>query len=731
MDEPKRGRPTNAQRDQKTLETALRSFGRMMDASRDDRMLSLADRRFARVTGAQWEGPWQDQFAKKPKLEINKVAGAVTRLEADHRANRCTVDFLPRDGSPKDNMADVCDGLYRADEQDSGADEAYDNAFSEMITGGMGAWRLRHDYEDDEGESEHQRIYIEPIPDADISVFFDTDAKKQDKSDATECFVRFTMDRAAYREVYGDDPVSWPGTIFPFVNWFDWYTPDVVYIAERYKVERKKVKFFEFKGPTGDELMHTEAELDAYVGPNGIPLEDDEEAVDDEGDGVKLTLRQYLEATGYVQHGEPKTRKIKKVRKWVMSGGKVLEDCGYIAGKNIPIVVVYGIRNFVQNKERWQGLVRLAADPQRVHNMQVSRLAEISAYSPVEVPIFHPEEIDAYAVDWATNNIDPKPYLRRDPIQTSGGEQIVNNPVQYTKAPNIPPALVGLLQVTQVDLKDILGDQQQQEKVQPNTSGKAVEMIQQAVDRATAIYLDNFKKGMKRCGEIWLSMARDIYVERGRKMKTIAGDGKARSTITLGEPTIGEDGAFMRDGEYSLASASFDVVVDVGPSSVTRKAATVRALTQMLAFIPPDDKETQQALVYTTLANMEGEGLGPINDWARRKAVKAGILEPTEQEEAEMAKEAEAAAMQPPDPQVQLVQAAAEKEKALQQKAQAQTLQAMADVERTQAEVKHTEAQTLETLSKVGRDAASPKLVFVDPAQRGKAVILAPKKPPL
>jgi hypothetical protein len=26
---------------------------------------------------------------------------------------------------------------------------------------------------------------------------------------------------------------------------------------------------------------------------------------------------------------------------------------------------------------------------------------------------------------------------------------------------------------------------------------------------------------MKRCGEIWLSMAKDVYVEEGRKMKLI------------------------------------------------------------------------------------------------------------------------------------------------------------------------------------------------------------------
>ena len=44
-----------------------------------------------------------------------------------------TVDFLSKDGSPNDEMADVCDGLFRADEQDSGAEEAYDNIVGNML----------------------------------------------------------------------------------------------------------------------------------------------------------------------------------------------------------------------------------------------------------------------------------------------------------------------------------------------------------------------------------------------------------------------------------------------------------------------------------------------------------------------------------------------------------------------------------------------------------------------
>jgi len=94
-----------------------------------------------------------------------------------------------RTGAEDDELAEVCDGLFRADEQDSGATEAYDMAFEEMAAGGMGAWRLCAEYEDEYDEdSDEQRIRMEAIPDADTCVFFDPNARRYDKRDAKYWF---------------------------------------------------------------------------------------------------------------------------------------------------------------------------------------------------------------------------------------------------------------------------------------------------------------------------------------------------------------------------------------------------------------------------------------------------------------------------------------------------------------------------------------------------------------
>jgi len=220
-------------------ESAVRDFDAVQTAMRDERLQCLQDRRFYSVAGAQWEGPLGIQFENKPRMEVNKIHLAVIRIFNEYRNNRIGINFISKDGEENDELAETCTSLFRADEQDSNAEEAYDNGFEEGVGGGYGAWRLRTCYEDDEDdEDERQRIRIEPIFDADSSVFFDLDAKRQDKSDAKRCWVLTAMTRDAYKEEYGDDPTSWSKQIHQ--RMFDWLTPDVVYIAEYYVVENTK-----------------------------------------------------------------------------------------------------------------------------------------------------------------------------------------------------------------------------------------------------------------------------------------------------------------------------------------------------------------------------------------------------------------------------------------------------------------------------------------------------------
>jgi hypothetical protein len=292
---------------------------------------------------------------------------------------------------------------------------------------------------------------------------------------------------------------------------------------------------------------------------------------------------------------------------------------------------------------------------------------------------------------WAEDNIKNYPYLLVNPISGADGSTQISGPVAYTKSAEIPPAMAALLALTEQDMAEILGNNQQGDKMVSNTSGKAVELIQTRLDMQSFIYMTNMAKSMRRCGEIWLSMAKDIYVEEGRKMKAVDQMDQV-SSIELMRPTIDEEtGAMVYENDFS--KATFDVAVDVGPSFTSRREATVLALTGMMQVTT--DPETQTILQAMAIMNMDGEGIGDIKDFFRKKLVQLGVIKPTEEEQ--MAMMEAMMGQQQPDPQAMYLMAAA-------QEAQAKAVQAQANTEYNLARAEETKAKTIQTLSTIEID---------------------------
>lgn len=660
---------------------AVGEFDDVWEAQREGRQQALEDRRFYSIPGAMWEGALGEQFENKPKLEVNKIHLAVIRLINEYRNNRIDVDFISKDGTDNQDLADACDKMYRADEQDSCAEEARDNAFEEATGGGMGAWRLRTCYEDEgDEENEAQRIKIEPIVDADQCVFFDLNAKRQDKSDARRCWVLTGMTPEAFKAEWGKDATDFKRSDLQYN--FDWTTPDTVYVCEFYEVEDVKKVVDTWQHPVSEETRKIYAE----------EYEEEPE------------LRQTLEDTGWQLI---KSRKIKekRVHKYIMDGQEVLEDCGYIAGTEIPIVVSYGKRWFVDGIERFMGHVRLAKDAQRLKNVQLSQLAYLAATSPVEVPIFLSEQVAGHEQSWSSQHIDNPAFLTINPVRGMNGELELATPAGYTKPPTLSPAMAALLQITEQDMADILGNQQQGEKMEANQSGKAVELIQTRLDMQAFIYLSNHAKAVKRSGEIWLSMARDVYVEKGRKIKGITRQG-ATEAIELQAPT-------MKDGkaEYAndITKANFDVAVDVGPSSESKRAAAVKAKTG-IALITTDE-QTRKVVTLDALRDIEGEGTSELAEWSRKQLVSMGVIEPTEEDKKRMEEEA---ANQKQDPNAEYLLASAAKERALEKKAGADTVF-------TLNRSAQAEAETLKTLQEVDMAAAQQAMQQLNPPAVGES----------
>lgn len=636
-------------------------FGKAWSATTDQRRISLEDRRFHTVAGAQWDGSIGEQFEKKIKLEADKIHRQFKRAETEYRENRITVDFISKEGDEYDELADLCDGLFRADAQDSQAEEAVDNTFCEGIGGGFGAWRLTSKYEDEYDEDdERQRICFEPIYEADQSVLFDPNAKLYDKSDAKFAFIITPMTPEAFEEEWDEDPASWP-TEYQTQNGFRWTAPDYVYVAEYFVVEEGKRTVLKYTGPTGEEEKEYQDEL---------------------------TEERELElaALGFALSGE-KRIKVRRVHKYIMSGNGILEDCGYIAGTEIPIVPFYAERAFVNGSEHWMGLVRKAKDVQRLYNMQLSQLAGISARGGVDKPIFTPQQMKGFEYEWSMDSVEDYPFLRINPVDGPNGEKNFVGPLGNKTAPQVPQALAALMQTSNNDIADILGNQDQGDEYSANLSGKAIELVQNRLDRQVYLYMSNLAKSMKRCGQIWLAMARDVYVEEKRKMKIVDEQDQVEFDM-INQPAITDEGLGRKN---DLREAKFDVTVDVGATSASARAATVRALGSILPMV--QNPEAQSVILATIGRNMEGEGINGMREYFRKQLVALGVEEPTDDDRQA------AAEAPPPEPNAQEQYLMAEA-----QKSQAQAMESQADTEKAIADTEYTRARTAETLSSIDVD---------------------------
>jgi hypothetical protein len=327
------------------------------------------------------------------------------------------------------------------------------------------------------------------------------------------------------------------------------------------------------------------------------------------------------------------------------------------------------------------GHVRLQKDAQRLGNMQRSKLAEISALSSNTVPIMTGEQVAGHEDEWAEGNIKDYPYRIINPVTGPGGELQNIGPVGYTQPAIVPPALAALIQISDVDQRDLSGNQQSGDDIISGVSGKAVEMIQTRLDMQTFIYMSNFADAKKASGEVWLSMAKELYVEEGRRMKKLGEEGKV-GMIELMSPTVDENGELIVEND--LTSATFDVVVDVGPSSSSKKSATVRALTGMMQTT--QDPATLDIITSMSMMNMEGEGMGDVREYFRKKLVRSGVVPPTKEDQAEM--EAEAANTK--DPNAEYLAAAAEEAQAKAANERASTIETIAN-----AELKKAQAQKI------------------------------------
>ncbi len=630
-------------------------FDRAYTPQQDVREKCIEATRFARVPGGQWEGATaagtklDDRFEKYPKFEINKVATELNRIIAEYRNNRITVKFRPGDKEASEELANKLNGLFRADYEETDGGEACDNAFDDAATGGFGCFRLTsmlvNEYDP---MDERQRIAIEPVYDPSRSVWFDPDAKKYDKSDALWAFCMYSLSPEKYEAEYGKTPPA-SLDVTTMTSWeYDWFEPEVVYIAKYYEVRKESVDVISYRQPITGEIATYDS--------------DQIEDIEDE-----LALAGFQEVA---------RRSVKRRRVYVsvVDGQNFLEKPRRIPGEHIPLIPVYGKRWFIDDIERVEGHIAKAMDPQRLYNLQVSMLADSAAQDPGQVPIFDPEQVRGLEKHWEDRGKKRPAFLvARAPRDKSGNPIGPAAPGSFTPAPQLSPAIATMLQLTSADIQEVTGSSQAMQQMPSNIAQETVNNLMNRADMASFIYLDNMAKSLKRAGEVWLSMAREVYGSE-REVRVVNEDGTDDIALMNAQVVDSQTGRVVALND--LSTGRYDVTVDVGPSYTARRDATVSVLTNVLSTMLPNDP-MRPAIQGIILDNIDGEGLDDFKEYNRNQLLTSGIVKPRNEKEQQIVMQAQQAAANQQNPemvlaQAQMVAAQAEAQKATNETAQTQ-----------------------------------------------------------
>lgn len=651
-------------------------FDRAYSPQQDVREKCVEATRFARVPGGQWEGATaagtklDDQFEKYPKFEINKVATELNRIISEYRNNRITVKFRPGDREASEELANKLNGLFRADYEETDGGEACDNAFDDAATGGFGCFRLTsmlvNEYDP---MDERQRIAIEPVYDPSRSVWFDPDAKKYDKSDALWAFCMYSLSPEKYESEYGKTPPSSLDTT-TITSWeYDWFEPEVVYIAKYYEVRKESVDVISYQQPITGEIATYDSDQ----------IEDIEDELADAG-FVEVARRSVKRRRVYVS---------------VVDGENFLEKPRRIPGEHIPLIPVYGKRWFIDDVERVEGHIAKAMDPQRLYNLQVSMLADTASQDPGQIPIVGMEQIRGLEKHWEARNKKRPAFLPLREVKDKAGNIISGaTPAGYTQPAVMNQALAALLQQTSADIQEVTGGSQAMQQMPSNISQETVSNLMNRSDMASFIYLDNMAKSLKRAGEVWLSMAREVYGS-DREVRVVNDDGTDDIALMNAQVVDRQTGNVVALND--LSTGRYDVTVDVGPSYTARRDATVSALTQVLQTMLPQD-QMRPVIQGIILDNLDGEGMDDFKEFNRKQLLTSGAVKPRNQKEQQIVQQAQMAAQNQPDPNMVLAQAQMVAAQAEAQKAQNETAQVQIKAFSAQQDAQLSQAQVVKTL---------------------------------
>lgn len=516
------------------IKLAQSRFDEAETVDRDNLDAAANDLEFATGLG-QWSETEVQQRTHdgRPTLVINRMPQFIRQVTGDIRRTNPSTRVIPGDNDAKEETAEIIDGLIRAIEQDCDAASVYERAAESAATCGIGHWRVRADYEDD--DSFNQTLFIESIPNP-FAVRWDPAAKDPTRKDARFCFVLDEMPRERFEEEHPDAKADgWSGSA-PFGSLATWFTGDTVTVAEYFWIESKPVTLYQLYDGTVTEEKPEMPEL-------------------------------------MVQQERKSKRDVVMWAK--MTASEILEGPTEVSGKYIPVVSVVGEEINLGKTVIRSSVIRYAKDAQRMYNYWRTAQTELIALQPKAPYLVTPEQIAGHQKHWQRANVSNLPFLPYNPDERAG------TPKRETP----PIASQGMTQEVMLaadDMKATTGIYDAGLGGQGNeTSGVAIRQRQMEGDVATSIYVDNLAKSIAHCGKIMVCMIPEVF-DTTRVLRIVGKDEEAKSVV-VNQPVMDIDGMVTQN---DLRVGRYEVQISTGPNYTTQRQEAAESMTEFVRVFP-------------------------------------------------------------------------------------------------------------------------------------------------
>jgi hypothetical protein len=516
------------------------------EAALENREQALEALRF--YFGDQWDDAIKTQRDAdgRPCFTLNKLPAIVKQVLNEARQNRPAIQINPVADGADEDIAETIQGLCRHVESNSDAPTAYEGAFTYMVVGGFGSWRVRHDYLP---KSFDQDVFIDSIANP-FSVYWDPAAVKPDKSDARYCFIALDYTRDAYNELWPKSDFAGEGSFEGLGNRAPgWANHDSCRVVEYFEVE------------------HEDAELAQLTDGRVV-------WVDEMGDDERIATD---------AKGKPITRDAvrKRCYRSVSNGAEWLDKREEEPIDEIPIVTIEGDALVIDGQRRVRGMVHDLIEPMKMFNYNSSAIVETMALGTKANWLADIRQIEEFQTIWNQANSRNIPVL---PYKSVAG---VNSPQKITSEPAIQAMSTARMQSAD-DLRSISGVYDATQA--PNggeESGKAILARRSQAAMGSQDFTAHLAQGIKRTARLLLKLFPLIY-DTARVIRITGADLQQRPVMVhAGQPeTVPPMLPPGVEKIFDLSVGTYDVTVSVGPSFETKRQEAVEMLLTMMQAAP-------------------------------------------------------------------------------------------------------------------------------------------------